>query len=181
METKEYERKEVGEDGSVRYYNAEGRLHREGGPALEEPNGTKMWYRNGKLHREDGPAYEGPDGVSWYAHGEIHREDGPAREWADGSKEWYWEGKRHRFDGPAVRKSDGTKEYWILGNRMTGREFLIFCHPKSVPSLEKNGFRDRGIPREAFDSLSEMPSRKKTPRMGAMEAERRRSHVVCSC
>ena len=30
--------------------------HREDGPAIECPNGTKAWYQNGKYHRTDGPA-----------------------------------------------------------------------------------------------------------------------------
>jgi hypothetical protein len=43
------------------------KLHREDGPAIERPNGTKSWYLNGKLHREDGPAIERPNGTKfWY-------------------------------------------------------------------------------------------------------------------
>jgi len=46
-----------------RHYNAQGRLHREDGPAEEGfcKNGTlryRMWCRQGKDHREDGPALE---------------------------------------------------------------------------------------------------------------------------
>jgi len=54
------------------------------------PNGAKEWYLNDKLHREDGPAIENPDGEKqWYLHGNLHREDGPAIEWPNGSKFWY--------------------------------------------------------------------------------------------
>jgi hypothetical protein len=35
-----------------------GKLHREGGPAVECAGGDKGWWLNGKLHREDGPAIE---------------------------------------------------------------------------------------------------------------------------
>jgi hypothetical protein len=31
-------------------------LHREDGPAVIWPHGTKEWYQNGVLHREDRPA-----------------------------------------------------------------------------------------------------------------------------
>ena len=70
-------------------------LHREDGPAIERPNGTKYWYLNGKRHREDGPAIEYQDGDKiWYLNGKVHREDGPALEWSDGTKFWYLNGKR---------------------------------------------------------------------------------------
>jgi len=39
-----------------------GILHRENGPAIEDKNGYKAWYKNGKLHREDGPAVIWPGG-----------------------------------------------------------------------------------------------------------------------
>ena len=48
-------------NGSKQWY-LNGKLHREGGPAIERANGTKVWYLNGKPHREDGPAYEDSDG-----------------------------------------------------------------------------------------------------------------------
>ena len=37
--------------GDKRWY-VNGKLHREGGPAVEFVNGDKQWYTNGKLHRE---------------------------------------------------------------------------------------------------------------------------------
>jgi len=48
-----------------------GKLHREGGPAVEQPNGQNFWFLNGKLHREDGPAVERSGGTKhWYLNGE---------------------------------------------------------------------------------------------------------------
>ena len=56
--------------GDIRYYNAQGQLHREDGPAVERTNGVRGWYRNGEIHREDGPAVEYPDGrVRWFLNG----------------------------------------------------------------------------------------------------------------
>jgi len=53
-------------------------------------NGTKYWYLNGKLHREGGPAIEYPNGGKyWYLKGKLHREDGPASEWPNGDDFWY--------------------------------------------------------------------------------------------
>ena len=49
------------------YRNADGRLHRDDGPAVEYANGRRFWYQNGLLHRVDGPALElGDHGVYWY-------------------------------------------------------------------------------------------------------------------
>jgi len=58
---------EVYDNGEFRWYNQEGQLHREDGPAVEHSDGTKKWWVNGKLHREDGPAVEHSDGYkAWY-------------------------------------------------------------------------------------------------------------------
>lgn len=70
--------KSIDEHGAI-IYTLDGQLHREDGPALIEPDGTRVWFQNGKQHREDGPALIMPDGYSlWCYHGEFHREDGPA-------------------------------------------------------------------------------------------------------
>jgi hypothetical protein len=74
--------------------NGELQFHRENGPAVEDNNGDKYWYKNGLLHREDGPASELYDGTkSWWINGIKHREDGPAVENANGSKVWFINGK----------------------------------------------------------------------------------------
>ena len=84
------------------WWDADGKLHREGGPAVEEfrPDGSveyREWWLHGQLHREGGPAWEKlcPDGSVadrvWCLHGKLHREDGPAFERlrADGSVAYY--------------------------------------------------------------------------------------------
>lgn len=40
-------------DGTVRYQNAQGQLHRVNGPALERADGSQEWYLNGELGRAD--------------------------------------------------------------------------------------------------------------------------------
>ena len=64
-------------------------------PIIDE-YGTKYWHNSqGEVHREDGPAIEYPDGSKkWYKNGLLHREDGPAIEWINGGQEWYINGKR---------------------------------------------------------------------------------------
>ena len=56
----------------------------------------KTFYKDGKRHREDGPAVEKPDGTKvWYINGELHREDGPAIEHPNGEKSWFLSGKQY--------------------------------------------------------------------------------------
>ena len=59
-----------------------------------EDDGSKWWYLDDRtyqeLHRENGPAVVCPDGTKyWLLHDKYHREDGPAMEHEDGSKEWF--------------------------------------------------------------------------------------------
>ena len=88
-------------------------------------DGTKRWMNSkGQLHRLDGPAYEESDGSkSWWVQGQRHRLDGPAIEWSDGSKEWWVQDKLHRLDGPAVEYSNGTKSWWVQGKELTEQKF----------------------------------------------------------
>lgn len=70
-------------------------LHRLDGPAVEWPNGTKLWYVNDKRHRIDGPAVVHPSG----------------------HKEWWVDGKRHRVDGPAIIDPETNKESWYINGK----------------------------------------------------------------
>ena len=84
----------VDEDGIICWYNEDGQLHREDGPAIEWADGDKFWHINGQLHREDGPAVEWANGdKSWWINDQLHREGGPAVERADGDKAWYLNGQ----------------------------------------------------------------------------------------
>ena len=91
--------------GAVRYFDGDGLLNREDGPAVERSNGTREWWIDGVQHREDGPAVERANGDrEWWIDGQRHREDGPACEWADGYREWYLDGKRLSEDEFEARK-----------------------------------------------------------------------------
>ena len=90
---------EIGEDGSRRYYNSHGQLHRMEGPAVEWEGGSR-WYQNGKLHRTDGPAVV----------------------YANGTRYWWQNGLLHRTDGPAVITAE-IKRWYINGTNMTEVEF----------------------------------------------------------
>ena len=62
-----------------------------------DDEGTTRWYKDAKckvLHRENGPAVEHPGGTKfWLQNDQYHRTDGPAVEWPNGDKEWYINGE----------------------------------------------------------------------------------------
>lgn len=72
--TKEYKVK-VFDDGTIEWYNLEGQLHRDDGPAMVHKH-FSVWYKNGDIHRLDGPAVVCADGKSeeWYIEGEHPRD-----------------------------------------------------------------------------------------------------------
>lgn len=110
----------IDEYGNQLWFNEDGELHREDGPAVLDTIGAEEWYLNGKRHREDGPAYLHP-GVSeeWYLNGQLHRVGGPAVSTRDTDIEmWYLHGKLHREDGPAVVLPSGHKEYYLHGEKV---------------------------------------------------------------
>ena len=73
--------KSVDEDGTIRYKNEKGLFHREDGPAYENPNGYRVWYKMGKYHREDGPAIEYSDGsFRYYLNDEFYDKEDYERE-----------------------------------------------------------------------------------------------------
>jgi len=62
---------------------------------LTDKYGVKTFYLNNLLHREDGPAIEYPNGSKyWFLHGRRHRIDGPAIEYYNGTKFWYYHGEQ---------------------------------------------------------------------------------------
>ena len=67
----------IDNNGNKRWYNSDGQLHREDGPAIEWADGTKEWWINGKLHREDGPAFEDVGGYKeyWVNGEQVNKED----------------------------------------------------------------------------------------------------------
>ena len=92
---------EVDRDGTCKYFNSAGELHRDNGPAVEYKSGSRAWFQNGKLHRTDGPAVV----------------------WSDGEEVWFQNGLRHREGGPAVITPDGRKEWWIDGAEYSEHEY----------------------------------------------------------
>ena len=112
------------EDGTKIWYDADGKYHRDGGPAviypksIRRPNGGTMWYQHGQLHRDDGPAEDEGVYKAWYQHGKQHRDDGPATEFEDGSYGWWKNDQLHRKDGPAAyTKQDDKYEWFQYGSR----------------------------------------------------------------
>ena len=53
----------------------------------------ECWYKDGKLHREGKPAVISKFGfMAWCINGKEHREDGPAMIYPNGAERWYLEG-----------------------------------------------------------------------------------------
>ena len=128
------------------WYDAEGRLHRDGGlPASMKP-GVHVWYDHGVRTKEetfdsagrlhsvgDKPAVWAADGTSvWYQHGKHWRDDpsAPHHVAADGSRYWYdSEGKLHRDgDLPAAIHGDGSQSWYCHGVRhRDGDKPAVMC------------------------------------------------------
>lgn len=54
----------------------------------------EAWFKNGQFHREGGPAIQNSDGtLEWWFDGMEHRDDGPAIESPNGQKAWFFEGR----------------------------------------------------------------------------------------
>ena len=59
-------------NGRYELTNNNGKLHRDGGPAVICLDGRRYWYQNGLRHRYDGPALVYPDGRQyWYWNGAL--------------------------------------------------------------------------------------------------------------
>jgi hypothetical protein len=88
-------------------------------------DGTKRWFNSkGELHRLDGPAAVDLDGSThWYVNGKLHRVDGPARELVGYSRSWWLQGKRHRLDGPARETTEGHVEWYVDDIEVTEAEY----------------------------------------------------------
>lgn len=135
-------RMRIGRGGTEEWLDAEGRLHREGAPAVSLKGFHESWYRHGTLHRvggpaiktdrstewiqngehhrTDGPAIIRPDGYeAWYQYDELHRDDGPAITYPNGAKAWFQHDKLHRDDGPAIIFADGSEEWWHHGEALS--------------------------------------------------------------
>ena len=68
-------RVEVDHNGTRKYYNDAGQLHRVDGPAVVWRDGGKEWYQNGLRHREDGPAVVWKSGhTEWWLNGKKYTE-----------------------------------------------------------------------------------------------------------
>ena len=62
------------DNGTVEWRLPNGRLHREGGPAVKRLDGSEGWFYDGEHHREGGPAIIATDGFqAWMIHGEYQK------------------------------------------------------------------------------------------------------------
>ena len=72
-----------------------------------DDDNVKYWYFKGKCHREDGPAIEWPSGTKkWYQYDLLHREDGPAIENIKGLNQWWFKGNKYSKEQYFMIKKD---------------------------------------------------------------------------
>lgn len=58
--------------GDISWRNNEQVYHRVNGPAVQNANGTEVWFIDDIIHRERGPALMYPNGEKqWWRHGEL--------------------------------------------------------------------------------------------------------------
>jgi hypothetical protein len=123
---------------------------------VEYPNGTKQWWAEGKPHREDGPAVEYSDGEKhWYKEGKLHREGGPAIERVNGTKHWYKEDKLHREDGPAKEYADGTKYWFKEGYQYSEEEWKVKVQELKEPKTKVLKLKNHESPPQNFTGIVE--------------------------
>lgn len=90
--------------GTINWFNLEGKLDREDGPAVEVLKGYKAWYKDGYFYRDN---------------------DLPVIEDGYGGKQWRnADSKLHRLTGPALI-SGGLEEYWIDGIHYSKDDFYL--------------------------------------------------------
>ena len=68
-------------------------------------DGRTEWFCHGMRHRDGGPAVTNPNGLTdtlhstakeeWYKYDKYHREGGPAVTTQDGTQEWYLDGVKY--------------------------------------------------------------------------------------
>jgi len=109
------------------WVNADGKLHRDDGPAvIDIENNYAAYWINGKLHRDDGPAVIDKNKKQWFINGVRHRDDGPAISYPDiGYYIYIRHGLLHRNkdDGPAWYSTLHNKlAYWENGELLESHE-----------------------------------------------------------
>ena len=105
-------------DGTLRYYNSEGKLHNDNGPAVVFIDGTELYYDNGLINNLKGTAINSVDGSKiYYVKGNLHNEREPSIDEL-GTKYWYNNGQLNRGDDlPAIETKDGDKFWFKNGLR----------------------------------------------------------------
>lgn len=81
------------QNANIHWLNGEPHRNPKNGPAVVWADEYKAWHYKGKRHRDEGPAIIYPDGTKkYFVNGSLHRnpKEGPAVERTNGQNE-YWE------------------------------------------------------------------------------------------
>lgn len=66
---------EINKQGTKRYFNKQGQMHRVYGPAYIGPSGAEEWYYQGVKHRIDGPAATYSNTKHFFLDGKHYKEE----------------------------------------------------------------------------------------------------------
>lgn len=81
----------IDSDGTKTYYNDDGQIHREDGPALIYPNGCTEHWINGEYasnYELGAPDVVDEGGVTWWHDRQHHSINRPANDYPNGQKLW---------------------------------------------------------------------------------------------
>jgi hypothetical protein len=125
-----------------RFYNDQGKLHKEDGPAIIWPDGHMEWWLDGKKHRNNGPAICHRDGLKeWDDNGNLYEET------------FYLHGNRmteDEFMEAVSGSSDSVKDEPVKKTSMkkviekTTGETTVHDMPTSMPDEEEDKGLDVG-------------------------------------
>jgi len=94
-------------------------LNRKNSPAILFEDGSKEWWANGKLHREDGPAVI-YNKYTEFLHFNLYKHRKFFCNMTNifpGYKQWWVDGRPHRENAPAIIDSFGSEIYYLNGVR----------------------------------------------------------------
>lgn len=140
----------------IQVWMLNGMLHRIDGPAVEQSNGARSWWRNGKLHRDDDqPAVEPAHTIEPSNDGYIVLRNMPAIVTAneiignnivrvDDRREWWFNGERHRDNGlPAFERANGNRQWWVHGKQHRDHDLPAIERVDGYCEWVVNGIRHR--------------------------------------
>jgi hypothetical protein len=105
----------IQEGKSQRWFDEQGLLHRENGPAVEYADGGGEWWIHGHRQTKNGQStIVTPCGTQiWVIDDQLHRDQEPAIIGVANRQEWWVHGHRSRENNQPAIEDSGRKEWWV--------------------------------------------------------------------